>query len=189
MAAQSATLRGARKRPSARERPGKILVGTASWSDPGFIADWYPPGLPAKERLPYYAGYFSLVELNSSFYAVPQAKLVERWCEQTPAGFTFDVKLHRLLSRHSTPVKQLPSDLRPTGGVSEKAVLTPKLEKALAQRFLDAIAPFEDAGKMGALLLQLSPSFGPRKHTLNELGDLLDLLADHKVAVELRNRS
>src|SRR5438132_3404363 len=36
-------------------RPGKILVGTASWSDPGFVKDWYPPKLPARERLAWYA--------------------------------------------------------------------------------------------------------------------------------------
>jgi uncharacterized protein YecE (DUF72 family) len=85
---------------------GLIRVGTASWTDPGFIADWYPADLPASERLRYYAERFNLVEVNSSFYAVPARKVVERWCEQTPDGFTFDVKLHRLLSRHSTSLSQ-----------------------------------------------------------------------------------
>ena len=50
---------------------GKILTGTASWTDPGFVADWYPPGLPASHRLRWYAEHFNLVEVNSSFYAVP----------------------------------------------------------------------------------------------------------------------
>src|SRR5947208_17172090 len=90
----------------------KILVGTASWSDPGFVADWYPKKLPASERLPYYAEHFNLVELNSSFYAIPNHFQVERWCDQTPEKFTFDVKLHKLLSRHSTPANLLPPDLR-----------------------------------------------------------------------------
>src|SRR5437773_1537078 len=69
------------------ESLGRILVGTASWSDPGYIADWYPKGLPARERLPWYAQYFNLVEVNSTFYAVPDQKVVANWAEQTPADF------------------------------------------------------------------------------------------------------
>ena len=50
-----------------------IVVGcTSSWADPGFIKDWYPPSMPAGERLPWYAQRFEAVELNSSFYAVPE---------------------------------------------------------------------------------------------------------------------
>ena len=100
------------KRPKApadrKHRPGQILVGTASWTDPGFIADWYPAKLPPKERLGWYAQHFNLVEVNSSFYAVPAPEMTTRWCEQTPAGFVFDIKLHRLLSRHSTEARSTP---------------------------------------------------------------------------------
>ena len=48
-----------------------ILVGTSSWADPGFVKEWYPPRMPAGERLPWYAERFAAVELNSSFYAIP----------------------------------------------------------------------------------------------------------------------
>jgi uncharacterized protein YecE (DUF72 family) len=75
---------------------GLVRVGTASWTDPGFIADWYPPDLPAAERLRYYAERFNFVEVNSSFYAVSARRVVERWLQQTPPGFVFDIKLHRL---------------------------------------------------------------------------------------------
>src|ERR671932_156376 len=37
---------------------GRIVVGTSSWADPGFVEEWYPDGLPARERLPYYAERF-----------------------------------------------------------------------------------------------------------------------------------
>ena len=53
---------------------GRILVGTSSWADPGFIKDWYPPKMPAGERLAWYAQRFEAVELNSSFYAVPERR-------------------------------------------------------------------------------------------------------------------
>lgn len=169
--------------------PGKIFVGTASWTDPGFIADWYPKGLPASERLSWYAGHFNFVELNSSFYSIPEHKQVERWCQQTPADFVFDVKLHRLLSRHSTKPEMLPRDLRTRAGTKNgKVLLTPDLEQGVAIRLLDEIKPFSDAGKLGALLLQLSPSFSPRRHQLSELLPLLDRLAGYAVAVELRQR-
>jgi uncharacterized protein YecE (DUF72 family) len=175
--------------PAGRERsPGRILVGTASWTDPGFIADWYPGRLPAARRLAWYAEHFRLVEVNSTFYAVPPAARVQSWCEQTPTGFVFDVKLHRLLSRHSTPVRLLPRGLRLLAGPADKAALTPKVEAALVAVILESLEPMAAAGKLGALLLQLSPSFGPKGHSLAELDHLLDLLAGHRVAVELRNR-
>jgi len=182
-----------RKAPVAIAKPSRgghrIRVGTASWTDPGFIADWYPKKLSAGDRLAWYAQHFNLVEVNSSFYAVPRSALVARWCEQTPDDFVFDVKLHWLLSRHSTQTKMLPAGLRKMAGGGDKAVLTPKLEKALVEVFLESLGPMIDAGKLGALLLQPSPSFSPRKHSLTELDHLLELLDGHKLAVELRNRN
>src|SRR5439155_25324080 len=101
-----------------------------------------------------------------------------------------DVKLHRLLSRHSTQAKFLPRDLRPLARTSNGRVeLTAELETALTKRFLQSIAPLSEARKLGALLLQLSPSFSPRKHRLEELDHLLDLLGGYQVALELRNRN
>ena len=49
-----------------------ILVGTSSWADPGFVKRWYPRGMPARDRLPWYAERFEAVEVNSTFYAVPE---------------------------------------------------------------------------------------------------------------------
>ena len=72
---------------------GRIVVGTSSWADPGFVEEWYPPGLPARDRLAWYAEHFDAVEVNASFYAIPDRRTVERWAQVTPDGFTFDVKL------------------------------------------------------------------------------------------------
>jgi uncharacterized protein YecE (DUF72 family) len=170
--------------------PGQILVGTASWADPGFVDEWYPEGLPAEERLSYYAERFPLVEVNTTFYAVPRKESVEEWIEQTPKDFTFDVKLHKLLSRHSTSPMHLPKGLRSTVEVKGKrVVLTPALEEAVTEIFLENIAPLQEAGKLGALLLQLSPGFSPHdNHRLEELSPLLEQLRGYQVAVELRNR-
>lgn len=167
----------------------EILVGTASWSDPGFIADWYPKGLAASQRLGWYAERLNLVELNSSFYAVPKAEQVESWCRQTPDGFIFDVKVHKLLSRHSAKPELLPPDLRKHAVVTKgKVELTPAIEKAMAQRLVEATEPLRRSGKFGAFLLQLSPAFRPKTNELDELDDLFALLHKFPLAVELRNR-
>jgi uncharacterized protein YecE (DUF72 family) len=168
-----------------------IVVGTSSWADPGFVEDWYPEGLPARERLAWYAEHFRAVEVNSTFYAVPAVGTVERWVEQTPDGFTFDVKLHKLLSRHSAKLDALPKELRDGTKTTDRGrvVLDAKLQDALAGATLEAVQPLADAGKLSSFLLQLSPGFAPRCNELDELAPLIDRLAPHPVAVELRRNS
>jgi uncharacterized protein YecE (DUF72 family) len=171
--------------------PGRIAVGTSSWADPGFVEEWYPPGLPARDRLAWYAEHFDAVEVNATFYAVPAVETVERWVDQTPEGFTFDVKLHRLLSRHAAPLGTLPRALRETATTTERGrvVLTDELEAAMADATLEAVAPLAASGRLATFLLQLSPGFEPREHQLDELAPLLERLAPHPVAVELRHRA
>lgn len=169
---------------------GPIVVGTSSWADPGFVKQWYPPGMPAGERLPWYARRFEAVELNSSFYAVPERSTVRRWAEVTPDGFTFDVKLHRLLSRHSAGLDSLPPDLRDGAQTTARGRvdLTPELERTLTQAALEAVEPLASAGKLGGFLLQLTPAFSPKRNELSELDDLVGAIAPHRLALELRNR-
>ncbi|MBA3264698.1 MAG: DUF72 domain-containing protein [Thermoleophilaceae bacterium] len=169
---------------------GRILVGTSSWADPGFVKEWYPPKMAARERLPWYAQRFEYVELNSSFYAVPDRTTVHKWVEETPDGFVFDVKAHRLLSRHSAPVESLPPELRDEAETTGRGrvTLTPELETALAQRLVEETAPLAEAGKLGGYLVQLTPAFGPGRHELEELDGLIAALKPRRVAVELRHR-
>jgi uncharacterized protein YecE (DUF72 family) len=170
---------------------GEIAVGTSSWADPGFVEEWYPDDVPARERLSWYAEHFEAVEVNSTFYAIPEPSTVERWAEQTPAGFTFDVKLHKLLSRHSAKLDSLPTDLRDDADTTSRGrvVLDAKLQDALADRVLEAVQPLVDAGKLSSFLLQLSPGFAPRCNELDELAPLVERVAPHPVAIELRRNS
>jgi uncharacterized protein YecE (DUF72 family) len=169
---------------------GRILVGTSSWADPGFVKEWYPPRMPAKERLPWYAQRFEAVELNSSFYAIPDRNTVHGWVETTPDGFVFDVKVHRALSRHAAPVDSLPPDMRDEVPSANRGrvLLTPELETELARRLVEETAPLADAGKLGAYLLQLTPAFAPGRHKLDELDRLVEAFAPHRLAIELRHR-
>jgi uncharacterized protein YecE (DUF72 family) len=165
-------------------------VGTSSWADPGFVQEWYPPGLPARDRLSFYAERFEAVEVNSTFYAVPGEGTVGRWVAQTPAGFTFDVKLHRLLSRHAADLRSLPPDLRDRAETDERGrvALTAELEAAMIDAILDAMAPLEEEGRLSTFLLQLSPAFAPRSHRLEELAPLIERFAPRPIAIELRHR-
>jgi uncharacterized protein YecE (DUF72 family) len=176
---------------SANKPAGKIIVGTASWSDPGFVERWYPKGMGAGERLAWYAQHFEMVEVNSTFYSVPDLRMVERWCRSTPKDFIFDVKLPQLLSHHSTSAKFLPPALRRLAEIDSKGRvrLTPILEKALIETFLRSISILRKERKLGAFLLQLSPAFSPRKHQLTELDQLIELLRDDLLAIEFRNRN
>src|SRR4051794_893372 len=91
---------------------GRGVIGTSSWADPGFVEEWYPESLPERDRLPYYAERFEAVEVNATAYRLPDRRTVRRWAEVTPDGFSFDVKLHRALTRHAADVSSLPRALR-----------------------------------------------------------------------------
>lgn len=147
--------------------------------------------MPAGDRLSWYAQHFDLVEVNSTFYSAPEPRMVERWCAATPDDFTFDVKLHQLFSFHSTKIKLLPPDLQGRVETDAKGNVkpTPDVQEALLKVFLRAAAIFRGGGKMGVLLLQLSPAFSPRKHELSELEPLIKMLSGCELAIEFRNRN
>jgi uncharacterized protein YecE (DUF72 family) len=70
-----------------------------------------------------------------------------------------------------------------------KVKLTARIEKAMIEQFRRAIEILRGEGKLGALLLQLSPAFSPKRHQLGELEELLGAFDEYRLAVELRNRN
>jgi uncharacterized protein YecE (DUF72 family) len=163
-----------------------VVVATGGWS----VADWYPRGVEPRDRLAALAERLDAVEIDSSFYALPAARTVERWAKITPQRFSFTAKLHRALSRHAAPLKSLPADLR--DGVQEtgrgRIVLDDELEAALCERTLRVFEPLFAAGRLSCFLLQLTPAFNPGDHALAELEPLVQALAPVPVAIELRHR-
>src|ERR1044072_2115888 len=94
---------------------GQVRVGTASWTDRTLIASGWDPtqaDTPAT-RLRVAARQFPLVEVDSTYYALPAEQTALAWAARTPAGFTFNVKAFSLFTHHPTPVAALPKDLRP----------------------------------------------------------------------------
>ena len=139
-----------------------ILVGTASWTDKTLIESraFYPPGCSSAEaRLRYYASVFPVVEVDSSYYAMPSASNSALWVERTPPGFVFDMKAFRLFTGHQTEPKFFPKDLQgelPSTGKKNLYYkdVPPSIIEELWSRFFEALRPLYEAGKLGAVLFQ-----------------------------------
>ena len=100
-----------------------ILTGTASWTDKTLIAcgRFYPPEAKSAEaRLRHYASVFPMVEVDSSYYAMPSAANAAMWVERTPQDFAFDVKAFRLFTGHQTNVDVLHQDIQAALGATSK---------------------------------------------------------------------
>ena len=69
-----------------------LFVGTSGYSYKEWKGSFYPEKIPAKEMLSYYAGRLSTVEINATFYRMPQKSMLENWKEQVPPAFRFSLK-------------------------------------------------------------------------------------------------
>jgi uncharacterized protein YecE (DUF72 family) len=182
--------------PSYATVMGDILVGTASWTDRTLIASgWYPPEAdnPAS-RLRFYARQFPLVEVDATYYALPSDQTARAWAERTPPGFTFNVKAFSLFTQHPTRVAALPSDLRDAAQQAGKeTVYLRQVEPAVAEqawdRFLDALEPLREAGKLGAILLQFPQWFPISRANKDYILSCARRVAPRQVCVEFRNRT
>src|SRR5687767_3739637 len=76
----------------------QLCVGTSGWSYAPWKGRFYPKKLPNAQMLPYYAERFSSVEVNNTFYRLPEKEQLSKWAEQTPSQFSFAVKSPRLIT-------------------------------------------------------------------------------------------
>jgi uncharacterized protein YecE (DUF72 family) len=176
---------------------GSILIGTASWTDRTLIASgWYPPEADNPEkRLRFYARQFGLVEVDATYYALPAEATATSWAERTPAGFTFNVKAFSLFTQHPTPVRALPVDLRSaaSGDSGKDRVYLSGVDPAVVdqawERFLAALEPLRQAGKLGAILLQFPPWFPIGRSRKDYIVACASRVAPRRVCVEFRNKT
>ena len=169
-----------------------VRIGTCSWADEALAKHWYPPGLPARERLAYYAERFSTVEVDSTYYRVPTEQMVQGWADRTPAGFVMHVKAFGLMTRHPVRLEQLPPDLRDGMPVDDRGrVDRPprELRAVVFREFLDALEPLRQAGKLGGILFQLPPYVVPKPASYDYLEWARDQLGGDRMLVEFRHRS
>src|SRR5215208_2132926 len=83
---------------SFQETPMSIYIGTCGFAYPEWDGLFYPPAIPARDRLIYYADRFGAVELDSFFYHLPQPEMVQKMVRRTRKEFRFTVKLHRSIT-------------------------------------------------------------------------------------------
>jgi len=175
---------------------GQVRVGTASWTDRTLIeSGWYPPEANNPEkRLRYYARQFPLVEVDATYYALPAEQTARAWAERTPPGFTFNIKAFSLFTQHPTRVAALPTDLRPAVEKTGKdRVYLKDVDPAVTyqawDRFLAALEPLHQAGKLGAILLQFPPWFPIGRGRKDYIVACAERVAPRRVCIEFRNRT
>ena len=143
--------------------PQRVLVGTSGYNYPEWRGTFYPEKFSTDKMLGYYAERFSTVEINYTFYRMPNEKLLEGWSAGTPEHFSFTLKAPRRITHDA------------------------KLQRCedLAQAFCRTAKTL--GPKLGTLLFQLPPTF---KVNLPVLRDFLELLpGDVRAAFEFRHES
>jgi uncharacterized protein YecE (DUF72 family) len=176
-----------------------IRAGTASWTDPTMTAAgvFYPGGVSsAEERLRYYASTFSVVEVDATYYALPQEAMSQRWVERTPDDFVFDIKAHALMTGQPSEVKRLPKPIREAlpEPLREKARIYPKdlpaeLTDELWAAFRRGIEPLVEHERLGAVFLQFPRWVFPSNETREQILQARERLGGLPIAVEFRHAS
>lgn len=142
---------------------GRILIGTSGWSYHHWRGNFYPKELPNERWLEHYTKHFQSVEVNHSFYQLPEKKILQYWYDSTPTNFVFTIKA----SRYITHMKKLKD---PTKSVDT---------------LLERIAVLKD--KLGPILFQLPPRFHFNKQRLASF--LHGLSNEFRYAFEFRDQS
>jgi uncharacterized protein YecE (DUF72 family) len=170
-----------------------VRVGTCSWADESLSKLWYPPGVSSAEaRLRWYAEHFDTVEVNSSYYALPTEEMATAWAQRTPPGFLFHVKAFGMMTRHPVRVEQLPPDMRSQAEFDERGRIerpSRELRSEVFRRFLRAVEPLREAGKLGGVLMQLPQYVVCKPSSFAYLEWAREQLTDHHMLVEFRHRS
>lgn len=180
-------------------RPTVIQVGTAGWTDrsPAGTGRFYPKGCnSAEQRLRYYTSRFPMVEVDSSFYAMPSARNAALWTERTPDDFCFNLKAFRIFTRHRTPLRALPPKLQqalqermPDRRSVVYGDLAADEREALWARFEDGVRPLHEAGKLTAVHFQFPPSFQPGEAAFAHIGECAARLRGYRIAAEFRHQT
>jgi len=143
-----------------------IRIGCGSWADAEYAGLLYPRGFPPDLRLCGYAMWLDHVEVNATYYALPKKEAVQKWVEQTPPGFLFDIRVPRTISQSPAKAGQ---------------------DGRLIKIMLENLEPLLQAKRLGTFLLVLSPFFKPERHKLQELDALIEKMQPHSLSVELRH--
>ena len=194
---RASAVESAATEPIAVPGGGRILVGTASWTDPTMTAPgvFYPEGADsAEERLAYYASQFPVVEVDATYYALPSDRTSALWVERTPPDFTFDIKAHALMTGQPTETRRLPKAIRTElpDELQAKARIYAKdlpdpVRDAIWAQFRAGLEPLLEHDQLGSILLQYPRWFFTSSENRDAILEARDRLAPLRVAVEFRN--
>lgn len=178
---------------------GEVLLGTCSWTDKELIdaGTFYPdPKLSAEDRLRYYASVFPLVEVDSTYYALPSERTSALWADRTPPGFIFDVKAFRLFTGHWAEKRAFPRDIQDELGPAPANKrgfyykdVPAELRNELWTRFARSLEPLRAEDKMGLVLLQFPSWVRPSSATKDHILEAQSKLPGFDIAVEFRHYS
>jgi len=145
----------------------KYLIGTSTWSQKDWVGNFYPPNTKPSDFLLEYAKRFPTVEIDSTFYAIPRASVVESWYEKTPPDFVFSAKIPKIIT-HEQLLRESSDTLRV---------------------FLNTISGLKE--KLGALLIQLPPDFAATLESVEVMKTFLHSLptSEFRFALEVRHAS
>lgn len=176
-----------------------IRIGTASWTDPSLVRSgkFYPKGCSSPEaRLRFYASRFPMVEVDSSYYAMPSASNAAKWAERTPPDFIFNLKAFRVFTGHQTPKQALPKDIGEALSAhfaTHRNIyyrdLPAEVRDELWRRFDLALMPLREAGKLRAVHFQFAPWVHASRKALAHIEECQARLPQDLLAVEFRHRS
>jgi len=174
-----------------------ILVGTASWTDKTLIdcGRFYPKEAKTPEaRLRFYASIFPMVEVDSSYYAIPAPPTAQAWAVRTPEHFVFNVKAFRLFTGHQTQPNVLHKDIQQAlAGRGARNLyykdMPPEINAELWRRFHEALAPLRNAGKLGLVHFQFPPWLMRSREGVAHVTHCVERMAGQRVSIEFRHAS
>ncbi|TNF52827.1 DUF72 domain-containing protein [bacterium] len=174
-----------------------IRVGTCSWTEKTLIesGEFYPREVKsAKDRLRYYAGTFNTVEVDATYYAIPDVRIVQYWSERTPEDFTFHIKAFGALTGHGVDPRSLPKEIRqhlPEDDLNKRYIYIrePSLLQLIAQRFREVLNPLVRENKLGVLVFQFPPWFHYNHANMDYILTCKNRMANLPFAVEFRHGS
>jgi len=160
----------------------KVKVGCSGWSYKDWAGPFYSKDLPAKDYLGFYSRVFDCVEIDSSFYRIPNQFMIEQWKRVTPEGFIFSPKLSKKIT-HDNKLEDFESTL--TYFYSVVGKLGPKLGPIVAQ-LPPSVKVEKHMPAMKKFVEFLSPKY---KHSIEFrhkswfIPEVYKLLADHNIAM------
>jgi uncharacterized protein YecE (DUF72 family) len=174
-----------------------IYYGSCSWTEKSLIKsrEFYPRGVTtAEQRLRYYSGVFDVVEVDSSYYAIPSAETVSHWVERTPPCFLFHIKAYALLTGHGADLRTVPPEVRDMLTADslkkDRITLTDKKPLQTAFRlFKEVLNPLVATHKAGVVVFQYPPYFVYKPQNLEYILFCRDMMEDLRIGVEFRHGS